>query len=127
MGLAYLARTGEKPLFESPEVAAAIAMDQGIRYLQIHRFDKAIGEFEKVLKIQPQNEIAYYNLACAYALKGDKERALEALERSVESGFEDPEHIEKDDDLASLRGEPRFQALVQKLKLKRATEDSEKP
>jgi tetratricopeptide (TPR) repeat protein len=122
LGLAFLARLGEKPLVQSPEVAAAIAMDQGIRYLQIKRYDRAIAEFQKVLEAQPKNEVALYNLACAYALLGNADRAFEYLERAVEAGFTDAEHTEKDEDLTSLRKDPRFARILDRMRLQKGSE-----
>lgn len=125
-GFAYLARIGEKPLVQSPEVAADIAMDQGIRYLTIKKYDKAIAEFNRVLEVQPENEIALYNLACAYALRGEKETALDYLEKSVAAGFEDVDHIEKDKDLESLRAEPRYRKIVEALRARRPASPGER-
>jgi predicted esterase len=51
---------------------------------------------------------AFYNLACAYALKGDKDRALLALLAAKRAGFADRSQMAKDADLSSLRGDPRF-------------------
>ena len=129
LGFRFLTTLGLAPLTQAPELIAGIAMDQGIRYLQIRRYEKAIEEFKRVLELQPENEIAFYNLACAYALRSardgapaDKDRAYDALERSIKLGFEDPDHIGKDEDLASLRDDARFHAILEKLKLKKAGE-----
>jgi tetratricopeptide (TPR) repeat protein len=51
---------------------------------------------------------AYYNLACAYALKGDKESAFMALLGAKRAGFADRSLMSTDPDLASLRDDPRF-------------------
>jgi tetratricopeptide (TPR) repeat protein len=134
VGLVFLRSIGIAPLTQSPEVIAAIAMDQGIRYLQIRRYEKAIEEFRRVLEAQPANEIALYNLACAYALKfardGDqklRETALDYLEASVAKGFDDVEHMLKDEDLASLRDEDRFKAIADGLRRRKAErEESER-
>ncbi|GIW71322.1 MAG: hypothetical protein KatS3mg102_0864 [Planctomycetota bacterium] len=80
VGRAYLERIGLEPLLQSPEMRAAIAMDQGIRYLQIGRYEQAVREFQRVLELQPDNHIALYNLACAYSLMGDADRAIAHLE-----------------------------------------------
>jgi thiol-disulfide isomerase/thioredoxin len=59
---------------------------------------------------------AHYNMACALALLGNKEASLDALKASIEAGFFDWQFLEKDDDLASVRGEPRYKDLVQSLR-----------
>jgi hypothetical protein len=48
---------------------------------------------------------AWYNLACTYALVGDKRKALSSLEKSH---YYDYNHLLNDDDLTALLGEPRF-------------------
>jgi len=121
-GGAYLAKLGEKPLVQSPEVLAAIAMDQGIRYLQIKRYERALQEFQKVLESQPANETALYNIACAYALMGEPDKAFDYLDRSIAAGFTDADHMEKDDDLKSLRGDPRWKRALDQARLKKKSE-----
>jgi putative intracellular protease/amidase/Flp pilus assembly protein TadD len=49
-----------------------------------------------------------YNLACARARGGDSEGALAALEQAVKLGFRNRTLAENDDDLRSIRGDPRF-------------------
>jgi adenylate cyclase len=56
-----------------------------------------------------------YGIACVYALLGEEARALDALERGIQAGFGRREWAERDPDLASLRGSPRFQQLLQAL------------
>jgi len=51
---------------------------------------------------------AFYNLACAYALKGDKDDAFRALAGAKRAGFADRELMAKDADLLSLHSDPRF-------------------
>ncbi|HEX5032010.1 MAG TPA: tetratricopeptide repeat protein, partial [Candidatus Eisenbacteria bacterium] len=55
---------------------------------------------------------AMYNLACAYALKGDKKLAFDALQKSIENGFDNTHHMTEDEDLRSLQGDPHFYELV---------------
>ena len=43
---------------------------------------------------------------------GNKDQALDWLQKSIEAGFDDPKHIRKDRDLASLRDTARFVELV---------------
>jgi tetratricopeptide (TPR) repeat protein len=85
-------------------------------YLLLKNYSKSIHHFEIARRINPQDQLTLYNLACAYALSGRKTEALEALDRSVEAGFADYGHMEKDPDLESLRDDSRFQALIERMR-----------
>ncbi|MCI0567597.1 MAG: tetratricopeptide repeat-containing serine/threonine protein kinase [Acidobacteria bacterium] len=52
-----------------------------------------------------------YNLACYMALTGDRSEAIRLLRRAVDLGDVDS-YIERDPDLATLRGDPGFDAIV---------------
>ena len=61
----------------------------------------------------------WYNLACTHALLGDREEALDWLAKELAENHPSEASRERqriwargDPDLASLRGDPRFQALV---------------
>lgn len=54
----------------------------------------------------------YYSAACCYALDGKVDAAFMALELGVKSGLSDV-HIGIDEDLASLRSDPRWPAVWQ--------------
>jgi tetratricopeptide (TPR) repeat protein len=59
-----------------------------------------------------RTEIAAYNIACCYALMGDKKNALSWLDRSFRMGYSDFAFAQKDSDLKSLHGDPEFENLV---------------
>jgi eukaryotic-like serine/threonine-protein kinase len=58
--------------------------------------------------------VTVYNLGCLAARRGDKDRAIALLRQSVDHGLAPRGDLgmEKDTDLASLYGDPRFAALV---------------
>jgi cytochrome c-type biogenesis protein CcmH/NrfG len=56
-----------------------------------------------------------YNLACYRALAGDREGALTAWARCVESGWDRPGMAEWDPDLESIRTDPRFVEAFKKI------------
>jgi hypothetical protein len=56
--------------------------------------------------------VASYNLACGYSRLGRRDDALRALETAVGEGGNVGRGMASDPDLESLRGEPRFEALV---------------
>lgn len=57
-----------------------------------------------------------YNLACISALRGDREQALARLRAVASAGFTEADHMAKNEDLASLRGDPAFDALVARVR-----------
>jgi tetratricopeptide (TPR) repeat protein/predicted Ser/Thr protein kinase len=60
----------------------------------------------------PESDLGTYNLACYYALTGQRAEALRLLRRSLELGPGDPDEIAGDAALSSLRGDPGFEALM---------------
>ncbi|MBN1442500.1 MAG: hypothetical protein JXA90_07315 [Planctomycetes bacterium] len=85
-------------------------------YLLMKNFPKAVHYFEIARRIQPEDQLTLYNLACAYSLGGKQDQALEALEASVKAGFDDADHMEQDPDLDPLRNLPRFRKLIEELR-----------
>lgn len=82
--------------------------------LREERKGDAIFFFETSLALRPlySGEVAY-DLACAYALDGDKTKALKQLRESVRLGFRDPQIIGSDPDLESLRSEAGYKKLME--------------
>ena len=70
-----LAITREKP----DDIPANMLL--GRMAIQSGQFDKAITRFEVVLKLEPQNKEALFFLAQAWEGKGDKNKAIELLEK----------------------------------------------
>jgi serine/threonine protein kinase/tetratricopeptide (TPR) repeat protein len=69
----------------------------------------------RALSADPEDSGMLYNLACFYAVQGEPEDALSCLEKAVQLGFGLRGWIENDPDLTSLRGDPRFQAILARL------------
>ena len=59
--------------------------------------------------------LAWYNLACAYARLRRVDDAFRALNRAVDEGLRERRTYEADEDLARLRGDARFSALLERL------------
>jgi tetratricopeptide (TPR) repeat protein len=77
------------------------------------QYDKAIEAYERAAAITP-GPVILYNLACSYALKGDTEKAFNALDKAVAAGFGGVNQLKTDADLAKLRALPRFAQVVEK-------------
>jgi adenylate cyclase len=71
---------------------------------------------QKSLESAPRDSIVHYNAACFYALAGEKDKALDCLERClIKVGNISREWLEHDSDLDSIRSEPRFREVVEML------------
>lgn len=86
------------------------------------KLDAAIEAHQKALRDARFKSAALYNLACAWALKGKRDKALDHLQQAVEAGFYTPRPIDEDPDFKSLLKDKRFQELA-----RRARPPSERP
>jgi TolB-like protein/tRNA A-37 threonylcarbamoyl transferase component Bud32 len=73
---------------------------------------KALDWAERALAIDPDDAVVLYGVGCDFAVLGLTDRALTLLEAAVAAGFRKKEWIEHDPDWASVRDDPRFQAIV---------------
>ena len=58
-----------------------------------------------------------------YVLQNQKEEALEMLEKAVALGYKDLKWLQTDDSMDNIRNEPRFKALLEKLKAQEKPSD----
>lgn len=75
------------------------------------RIDEALQVHLRAAEFEEYRGIALYNVACAHALQGDAEAAIQALAASQAAGFSLANALE-DADLDSLHDDARFQALL---------------
>jgi tetratricopeptide (TPR) repeat protein len=72
----------------------------------------AVAAFQHAIQLGHRIGTSSYNIACAYALDNNKDLAFEWLKRARNAGFNLDNYLDDDDDLDSLRRDPRFKALV---------------
>jgi hypothetical protein len=87
-----------------------------IHALETKNFGRARNICDQVITWEPQNPVHHYNLACIEAQAGGTRLAYAfgALELAIALGFDDPDHLRADPDLAPLRSDPRFTELMRK-------------
>jgi Zn-dependent protease len=74
------------------------------------QFDHA-ARLSELLFDRDRNPVHAFNVACGLARFGESEKALRWLERAREVGFNDPELLDTDEDLSSVRSLPRWRAF----------------
>jgi tetratricopeptide (TPR) repeat protein len=86
--------------------------DVGRELLRYADYDRAARAFVAAAESGVRQGTSLYNAACARALANQKPEALDLLQRALDAGFDDPDHLREDDDLENLRAEPRFRQLA---------------
>ena len=99
---------------DEPEVGRAWA-NYGLALHYSRRHEEAREAFRRQLDLNFRAGNASYNIACTYAMQDRVGPALDWLERAVEKKTFSAHTLLNDDDLELLRGEPRYEALVDRL------------
>lgn len=89
------------------------AMDQLQRQ---KRYADAARSFETATEINLDRPGAFYYLASAYALNGDKKKSLQALQKAIDKGFSDRDAVVSNAAFDSLHNDPAYLQLIEKLK-----------
>jgi len=101
--------------------------DDALAKFRSGKAEEALITFNEVIGLEPSKvmtdsfsrvtevyRVTQYNIACCYSSLGNLDASLEALERTLESGFENFDLIRRDKSLAKLRADPRFVSLIDK-------------
>jgi TolB-like protein/thioredoxin-like negative regulator of GroEL len=95
----------------NPDDARAVTMG-AVAQCRIGQKEAGLEWAERAVMVDPEDASIAYNVACLYALEGESDKAIESLERAVGRGFGNRGWLDRDPDLDSLRGDPRFIELV---------------
>lgn len=79
---------------------------------QLNEREKSAQWAQRALDVEGEEPQVLYNVACVYALLGERDKAIDCLEKSLTRGWGQREWMEHDPDLASVRDHPRFQQMM---------------
>src|SRR6185369_11920078 len=68
----------------------------GDHYTQRGRFQYSLKVDKKLSRLEPDNPLVFYNLACSYSLNGELDAAVAALEKSLALGYRDFKWLARD-------------------------------
>ncbi|MEI6078749.1 MAG: hypothetical protein WCS94_24455 [Verrucomicrobiota bacterium] len=97
-----------------PEYVDALQI-LGDHYTQRGRFTDGLHVDERLARLEPENPLVFYNLACSYSLTDEFDRAAAALDHAIKLGYRDFNWLAKDPDLKKLRAQPIFTELKEKI------------
>ena len=112
-----LLSAGQPLAAQTPEAAARRSAIESFYPIMIEankagNYDKARSLCRKAIEWEPQNSVHHYNLACIEAKAGQPDAAFAALTQANSTGYADTEGLNRDSDLASLRGDSRFNDIM---------------
>jgi adenylate cyclase len=106
--------TAERHMEMNPDDPRAATM-RAVSLCRLGNQEEGLVWADKAMSIDPDDAGVCYNVACLYALEGMPDKAIHSLERAARVGFGHRDWIEHDPDLESLRGDPRFQSLLERM------------
>jgi predicted Zn-dependent protease len=104
----------ESVLRRCPGYAQVIEILGGL-YTRQGRIADGLKMDRKLVRLQPANPTAHYNLACSLALAKRRGDAIRVLRRAVQLGYRDFDWMQQDPDLELLKEHPGFLALLETL------------
>lgn len=104
----------EKLIAKNPHfIDALIALAHA--YTRAGEYQKGLDIDLKLTELCSSSDIIFYNLACSYALLQMKNEAFTALKRCIALGYTDLDHLKNDPDLAYLKKDSRFSAIIESI------------
>ena len=92
---------------------AAAWSNKSMVYRNTARMNDALQAMDRALLIEPRNALFLYNKACYQALAGDRDGALGSIEKAAKLDPRIKAAAARDEDLESLRSDPRFKKLTE--------------
>lgn len=81
----------------------------GIKKYKDYDLEGAIEDFTQGLAINEDDIALHFNIACAYSMTEQKDKAYYHISKAVQLGFKDFDKIKTKDDLAFVRIQPEFE------------------
>lgn len=105
-----------KPVYENFETD--IWFQKGFSLHALRRYTEAEDCYLQVLELDEKYAVAYYNLACVYAMQERWDESFEALKRHYEITSDHPSEVYTDDELKSLVEHPIYSLKIKDLVVK---------
>lgn len=102
----------ESILRRDPSYAEVVEILGGL-YTKAGRIADGLKMDRKLVRLQPENATAHYNLACSLALSKRPAEAITTLAQAIALGYDDAEWMGSDPDLSPLHKRSDFQTLLE--------------
>jgi TolB-like protein/Flp pilus assembly protein TadD len=104
----------ERHMDSFPDDPSALNLG-ALSLIQVGEEEQALQWLERALQLDPDDPIVLYNAACGFALLGKADTALNYLESALAHGTISLDWMRNDEDLSSIREDPRYARLEGRL------------
>ena len=88
----------------------------GDHYTQRGRYHEGLKVDERLARLDSENALVFYNLACSYSLTDQFECAALALVKALSLGYRDFAWLAKDPDLKEFRQQPAYDQIKDQIR-----------
>lgn len=88
-----IVRIATKGLENPADLASALLFQRSYAYIEMNKTSLAVDDLEKITEIDNDMPEAYYNLAMLYVDQGEKQKAVQTVEKAYEFKPEDESYI----------------------------------
>ena len=85
---------------------------RGLANYNLGKYDRAIEDYSKAIKLDPEQAVAYYNLARIYSLRDNYEDAIRNLGTAIRINPDIKNMAKKENDFDRIRERPDFTKLI---------------
>ena len=107
-----------RKVIETLQEQNTIGIAMAYAYQSLGEQEQSLATIAKCIEEAPDDAELYYSISGVYGRMGKTEQALDNLRIAFEKGYNSFSFIEQDDDLAVLRDNPQYKALIQQYKEK---------
>ena len=107
-----------RKVIETLQEQNTIGIAMAYAYQSLGEQEQSLATIAKCIEEAPDDAELYYSISGVYGRMGKTEQALDNLRIAFEKGYNSFSFIEQDDDLATLRDNPQYKALIQQYKEK---------
>jgi DNA-binding SARP family transcriptional activator len=108
-------RRAELTLALNPSDGRALSLGAGA-LMEDGQIERAMAWSARALELYPHDTSALTNVACMYVKADERVQAMDLLDRVFAQGVGKRDWVANDPDYGALRGEPRFQRMIARLK-----------
>lgn len=84
----------------------------GDDYTKVGRWEEGLEIDRELARLQPEDPLVHYNLACSLSLVGRLKDSAEILARAILLGYQEWKWMQQDPDLENLRKSKEFHSIA---------------